>query len=57
MLVTFDQYKAEVDRQLTLIADVISDDLMDWDYWSAYDDGQNARECALDVLEDNGYAL
>jgi hypothetical protein len=54
---TFDQYKAEVDRQLTLIADVTSDDLMDWDYWSAYDDGQKARECAIDVLEDNGYAV
>jgi hypothetical protein len=54
---TFDQYKAEVDRQLTLIAGVVSDDLMDWDYWAAYSTDCNARECALDVLEDNGYAV
>jgi hypothetical protein len=54
---TFDQYKAEVDKQLTLIAGVVSDDLMDWDYWGAYDDGQAPRECALDVLEDNEFAV
>mgnify|MGYP000992128027 CR=1 FL=1 len=54
---TFDQYKAEVDKQLTLIAGVVSDDLMDWDYWEAWMDGQDPRECAIDVLEDNGYAV
>ncbi len=54
---TFDQYKAEVDRQLMSIANVVSDDLTDWGYWDAYEEYQDPRECALDVLEDNGWAV
>jgi hypothetical protein len=54
---TFDEYKSAVDYQLSTIAGVVSDDLMDWDYWEAFMDGQGPRECALDVLEDNGFVV
>lgn len=52
----FETFMAAVDRHLFRMIGCKSADLPDHMYWDAWNEGQVPVDCALDVLEANGYA-
>ena len=52
----FDEFMKEVDYSLFRMIQLASADLPDHMYWDAWNEGQHPVDCALDVLEANGYA-
>ena len=51
----FDKYMLAVDKELTNICDMVSDDLEDVDYWSMFDSGTEPLDAARYALEYSGY--
>ena len=50
MELTFEQWKNEVNRHLINLSGVGCDDIEDWDYWNAYDDGMSPKVAAKKAL-------
>jgi len=42
----FEQWFARVAREMNLLCGMGPDDLPDYDYWSAFEDGENPCDCA-----------
>ena len=54
---TFHQWKVAADAACREMTGLHCDDFPDWNYYDAWEDGQCPRECALEMLEGNGYAV
>lgn len=52
---TFDEFMADVDRELGRICGLGHRDLADFAYYDAYDDECDPKEVALSVLQDNDF--
>ncbi len=54
---TFKEWMKLVDNELMSIAGLGHDDLTDFAYWDAWDDGVDPHEVAIDVLYDNDFPM
>ena len=52
---TFDQWMNEVDTVIAGLCGLGHNDLADWHYWDAWNDGASAEEAAYNVLEEEGF--
>lgn len=52
---TFEQWMEEVNVALVSMCGMGSEDLPDWNYWDAWDDGISPKSAAADVLEEAEY--
>lgn len=52
---SFKNWKSMIDSELIDIAGVESDDLVDFDYYGAYEAGEDATLVAYEVLKENGW--
>ena len=48
---SFDNWKAAVNRHILNTCGLDADDLPDWGYWSAWNDGVSPRIAAREALE------
>jgi hypothetical protein len=55
MAKTFEQWKQEVDRAVQSLAGLSADDLEDWGYRDAYDDGMSPKRAAIHALANSGF--
>lgn len=47
---TFEQWKAAVNREVIALCGMSCDDLSDVDFWSMHDDGESPKHAAREVL-------
>ena len=52
---TFAEYMRAVDRRIQSLAGIGADDIPDWDYLSAWEDGTAPRYAAEEALEEAGF--
>ena len=52
---TYEAWKMKVDKHLVKICGLEGDDLPDWGYWTAWDDGEHPYDVACEVLVENGW--
>jgi hypothetical protein len=58
MELTFEQWMRSVDRQMAkLTGGLTSGDLPDTGYWDMWDDGVDAIDVVVEVLEEEGFFL
>jgi hypothetical protein len=51
---TFEQFHHQVNQQLRKVCGLTSQDIDDYDYWTAWSAGDSPRETALCALENAG---
>ncbi len=52
----YDQWMKEVDSWIRMVTgSFMSEDLIDYPYASAFEDGLNSKDVAIKVLEQNGF--
>lgn len=54
---TFDEFKRHCDRICQNIVGVCCDDLPDWDYYGAWEEGQDPHWVVCEMLAEQGYAV
>jgi hypothetical protein len=52
---TFEQWKARVNKEVIKIAGLSCDDFADWDYYSAFRDEYTPKQAAREALEEAGF--
>jgi hypothetical protein len=52
---TFENWKKEVNAKLIHFCGIPCDLFPDWDYWSAWKDGEGTTQAAVQVMEANGF--
>ena len=51
MKMTFEEWKCQVDQHLMNLCGMESDDIDDWDYYVAWEDGRSPMAAAKQALE------
>lgn len=54
---SYDDWRKEVDKEILRLTDnlLVGDDLPDWGYWDAWDEGVTPRQAAKSVLSEASF--